>query len=337
MTPVVLVTGLSGAGKASILRALEDAGYEAVDNPPLTLVETLVSRGDRGLAIGLDARTRGFDAPGVLATLDRLRSNPALQAQMLYATAEPSILLRRYTETRRRHPMAPDGQVIDGIEREMQLTLKLRDAADLVVDTSELPLPDLRRLIEQRFRLQNGQGSLPMTLTLMSFAFPAGLPREADMVFDVRFLRNPHYDPILRSQTGFDAAVAAYIEADPDYEPFFNLLCTILTLVLPRFVQEGKKYATIAVGCTGGRHRSVRTVERLVPVLAMLAAGAGQASRWHVATVHRELMKAGELPAPLTQAAVPVMGVASETLPGVMMTNGGAALGAAPEKVQTTR
>ena len=293
MTPLVLVTGLSGAGKASILRALEDVGYEAVDNPPLTLVETLVSRGDRALAIGLDARSHGFEAQQVLATVDRLRELPNLRTELVFATAEPAVLLRRYTETRRRHPLAPDGQVIDGVEREVKLTLPLRDAADLVVDTSELPLPRLRRLVEERFGLLCGPSVSLMTVTLVSFAFPAGLPREADMVFDARFLRNPHYDPILRSRTGFDAEVAAYVEADPDYEVFFASILGMLQLVLPRFVQEGKKYATIAVGCTGGRHRSVCTVERLAPILAGLAAG-GRERTWQVTTLHRELVKRGE-------------------------------------------
>lgn len=301
MTPLVLVTGLSGAGKASILRALEDVGYEAVDNPPLTLVETLVSPGDRALAIGLDARTHGFEAQQVLATVDRLRELPNLRTELVYATAEAAVLLRRYTETRRRHPLAPDGQVIDGVERELQLTLPLRDAADLVVDTSELPLPRLRQLVEERFGLLCGPSASPMTVTLVSFAFPAGLPREADMVLDARFLRNPHYDPILRQRTGFDAEVAAYVEADPDYEAFFASLLAMLKLVLPRFVQEGKKYATIAVGCTGGRHRSVRTVERLAPILAGLAAGKSERT-WQVTTVHRELVKSGE-------AAVMLQGV----------------------------
>ncbi len=295
--PVVLVTGLSGAGKASVLRALEDLGYDAVDNPPLTLVEALVTQAGKPIAVGLDARTTGFNASLLLDTLDRLRLNPALRTTLVYATAENTVLLRRYTETRRRHPLAPQGRVMDGIERELELTIPLRDAADLVVDTSDLPLASLRNLIEQRFGIHDvsGQRSAPMTVTLMSFAFPAGLPREADMVFDARFLRNPHYDPILRPLTGLDPAVAAYIEADPDYEAFFERLLSLLTLVLPRFVQEGKKYATIAVGCTGGRHRSVRTVERLVPILTTLGLtrprDGEQDKTWQVTTVHRELTK----------------------------------------------
>ena len=289
---VVLVSGLSGAGKASILRALEDAGYEAVDNPPLTMVPDLARRTERPLAIGLDARSRGFDAGLVLATLADLRQDPVLQPELIYAAADETTLLRRYTETRRRHPLSPQGRVIDGIVAEAALTRPLRDAADLVLDTSGLPLADLRRLIEQRFRPQLGGGTdAKLGVALISFAFPAGLPREADMVFDARFLRNPHYDAILRSGTGLDTAVAAYVEADPDFIAFFDGIVDLLRLVLPRFVQEGKRYATIAVGCTGGRHRSVRIVERLAQVLRddQASAEGPACSSWQVTASHREL------------------------------------------------
>ncbi len=286
----MLVTGLSGAGKASILRALEDLGYEAVDNPPLGLVETMVARSERPMAIGLDARSRGFDPAAVVATLDRLRANAALRTRMVFAWADPAVLQRRFTETRRRHPLSAGGRVADGIEAEARLMVALRDVADIVVDTSELALPALRRRIEERFGLRGDGVGPTMTVTLMSFAFPAGLPREADMVFDARFLRNPHYDPILRPLTGRDAAVAGYVEADPDFERFYALIRGMLELVLPRFVQEGKKYATIAVGCTGGRHRSVRIIERLAPILQALG-GAGRDRMWQVTMLHRELTK----------------------------------------------
>ncbi len=262
---VVVVSGLSGAGKASILRALEDIGYNAVDNPPLNLLETLISRADQPIAIGLDTRSRGFDADLVRAAVLRLKATPGVRAELVYAWAEEAVLLRRYTETRRRHPMAPQGRVIDGIKAEEKSTAPLRAEADLVIDTSELPLAELRQRIEQRFRPALAEdGAVPgLTVSILSFAFPAGLPREADMVFDARFLRNPHYDPILRPRTGQDADVAAYVEADPDFERFFQTVVSLLTLIIPRFIQEGKKYATIAVGCTGGRHRSVHIAERL--------------------------------------------------------------------------
>ena len=206
----VLVSGLSGAGKASILRALEDVGYEAVDNPPLEMVPDLARRAERPLAIGLDTRSRGFCAALVLATLADLAEDPALRPELVYATADETVLLRRYTETRRRHPLAPQGRVMDGIAAEAALTQPLRDAADLLLDTSELPLAELRRLIEQRFKPDPdaGAGEARLVVSLVSFAFPAGLPREADMVFDARFLRNPHYDPILRPGTGLDAGTS---------------------------------------------------------------------------------------------------------------------------------
>ncbi len=288
---MVLVSGLSGAGKASILRALEDLGYDAVDNPPLTLVETLVSRADGPLAIGLDARSRGFDAKLVCAAVTRLKAAPGLRTELVYAWAEEAVLLRRYTETRRRHPLAPHGRVIDGIHDEDVLTRPLRNEADLVLDTSELPLAELRLRIEERFRptLAGNGRAAGLTVAFASFAFPAGLPRDADMVFDARFLRNPHYDPILRPGTGLDADVAAYIEADPDFERFVQSILDLLRLVIPRFVREGKKYATIAVGCTGGRHRSVHIVERLARELKVSSSQGMDTC--HINLSHRELAR----------------------------------------------
>ncbi|MDE8343637.1 MAG: RNase adapter RapZ [Acidocella sp.] len=276
---VVLVTGLSGAGKNSVLRALEDLGFETMDNPPLPSLETLIVGGERNIAIGVDARSRGFDAALVLQTLERLRLNPHLAPQLVYVTAGDEFLLRRYTETRRRHPLAQTGQVADGITLERDLTEALHRAADLVIDTSTLPLHGLRTMIEQRF----GAESPGLAVSLVSFAYPAGLPREADMVFDARFLRNPHYDGALCKQTGLSQKVAAYIEADPGCAPYFAQISQMVEFLLPRFVQEGKKYATIAIGCTGGQHRSVYLVERLAAKLG--AAG------WRVAVTHREQPK----------------------------------------------
>jgi UPF0042 nucleotide-binding protein len=298
---VVLVTGLSGAGRSSILRILEDLGFEAVDNPPLTLTEELVSRGDRPVAIGLDARSRGFDADLVLATLERLRLNQLLRPELVFALADEAALLRRYTETRRRHPLAEGGRVIDGIAQEKVLTARLREAADAVIDTTELSLPALRQAIEGRF----ADEGMHLTVSLISFGYPHGLPRDADLVFDARFLRNPHYDPHLRPRTGLDADVASYVEADPDFSAFFNQIEAMLRLLLPRFVQEGKKYVTIAVGCTGGRHRSVHIVEKLAAGLRSdpcLEVGLDM-NVWQVTVAHRELQKAGALPG--TQPAVP--------------------------------
>ena len=306
---VVLVTGLSGGGKASILRALEDIGYEAVDNPPLTMIEEMVARTERPLAIGVDARTRGFDARLVLEALQRLRANPALRTELVFAWADEPTLLRRYTETRRRHPLAPQGRVTDGIAAEQSLTAPLRELADLIVDTSELPLPALRQTIERHFGTEGEAVNRQMMVSLVSFAYAHGLPREADLVFDARFLRNPHYDPILGPRTGLDSSVGAYIAADPDYPRFFSRLAELIDLLLPRFVLEGKKYTTITIGCTGGRHRSVYLVEQLAEYLASRiaakAAAGGQGIEWQLNVTHRELAREGKNAVSMTDRPVP--------------------------------
>jgi RNase adapter protein RapZ len=290
---VVVVTGLSGAGKLSVLGALEDLGFDTVDNPPLELLSEMVGRSGGKVAIGVDARTRGFDAGGVVATLAALRGDPALRAELVYVTADEATLLRRYTESRRRHPLAPDARVADGIAQEQALTGPLREAADLVLDTSDLPLGVMRRLIGLHFAADTTEGQLVVTLT--SFAYRHGLPREADLVFDSRFLRNPYYEPTLRPRTGLDPEVGAFIEADPDFPTFFERVGGLVEMLLPRFVQEGKKYATVAIGCTGGCHRSVYLVEKLAARLGGrhgAERGVGGQHRWRLHVMHRELTRA---------------------------------------------
>lgn len=293
----MIVTGLSGGGKASILNAMEDVGYETVDNPPLPMLEAMVANGDSKLAVCVDARTRGFDAASVVDVISRLRAAPGLRVQLVYAWADETTLLRRYTESRRRHPLAPQGRVTDGIAAEQALTDLLRTEADLVVDTSGLPIAHLRRLIERHFGAGSDTEQARMIVSLMSFAYPKGLPREADLVFDARFLRNPHYDPILKLKTGLDADVGAYVEVDPDFAKFFLQVRELVELVLPRFVQEGKKYATITIGCTGGQHRSVHLIEKLANHLIMRAvesqASDGAEVPWRVFVTHRELARDG--------------------------------------------
>lgn len=292
---VLLVTGLSGAGKSSILRILEDLGYEVTDNPPLNLLDALVARTEHPLAIGIDARTRGFEASIVLEALAKLRAQPGPQhVELIYATAETDVLLRRFTATRRRHPLdANTGSgpgLMGSIEQEIGLLMPLRGAADLVIDTSDLPPPDLRRLIESRFGHQNDGDS--MTTTLLSFAYPAGLPREADLVFDARFLRNPHYDAALKAMTGLDKDVREYVRRDPDYALFLSQILGLLRLVLPRFVAEGKKHATIAIGCSGGQHRSVTLVEEIAAALGN-SEDITLLSDGPIAVMHRELARQG--------------------------------------------
>ena len=309
--PFVIVTGLSGAGKASVLNLLEDLGYETVDNPPLSILESLVEDGAMPLAAGIDTRTRGFDAEQVKRAIHTLRHRPGVSLTLVFVTAEEPVLLRRYTETRRRHPLAPGGalgtRVADGIAREKAILEPLLDEADLVVDTSDLPLPSLRRLVEERFRPENAPG---MSVLLQSFGYPKGLPREADLVFDVRFLRNPHYVPELKPLTGKDSGVADYVAADPDFPAFWQRLTGFLDPLLPRYVAEGKKYLTVAIGCTGGRHRSVLVTERLSDHLRSLG--------WRVDVTHRELSAERD-----RVAAAPILVPAGATTPGIGIATAG--------------
>ncbi len=260
---VVVVTGLSGAGKTTALKALEDMGWEAVDNLPLALLDGLLHAGGgirRPLALGIDIRTRDFDVAQLKRGMAALRAEDHLDARLLFLDSDTEVLMRRFTETRRRHPLAVDLPLLDGIQIERQMLRPLRDAADVVMDTTNRPPRDLRADLEQLFTLGTSPG---MTVCVTSFGFRDGVPRDADLVFDVRFLTNPHYVPELKPFTGLDQRVAAYVEADPDWTAFYGNLRALLEPLLPRYEAEGKSYLTIAVGCTGGKHRSVFTVDRL--------------------------------------------------------------------------
>lgn len=264
MAQVVIITGMSGAGKTSGLKVFEDLGYEAVDNPPLRLLNGLVGDTDepmrRPLVIGVDIRTRDFDVPKLLDHIRVLRQQRHLRIDVLFLDADDEALTNRFTETRRRHPIGGDLPLIDGIAIERSMLRALRDQADFVLDTSRLPLTQFRLLLQHQFSTKASPG---MTLVVTSFGFRNGLPRSADLVFDVRFLRNPHYDPDLRPLTGHDPEVSAYVTADPGFDDFFQRLTHLLEALLPRYEEEGKRYLTIAIGCTGGKHRSVATAERL--------------------------------------------------------------------------
>lgn len=260
---VVLVTGMSGAGKSSALKALEDIGYEALDNLPLSLLAGLFSSGIntvRPMAIGIDIRTRDFHVDTLLEQLAGLRSRPEIEVRFLFLDCDDEILGRRFTATRRRHPLALDRPVADGIAQERALISPLRQRADVVIDTTNLTLGALRNTLNGHFGLE-AQSSFLVIVT--SFSYGYGLPREADIVFDVRFLSNPHYVESLSKLTGSDPVVAAYVESDPDFAAFFEHLKILIEPLLPRFDLEGKSYLTIAIGCTGGRHRSVFVAERL--------------------------------------------------------------------------
>jgi len=278
---LVLVTGMSGAGRSTALSILEDIGYESIDNLPLDLLQPLIAGGNRSVALGVDIRTRGFAVAPLLDHLDRDLNGTGMHHTLLFLDCEDAVLGRRYTETRRRHPLGQNRPIADGIAAERSLLLPLRARADLVIDTSALTPAELRQVLTGHFRRPDAQG---MTVCITSFAYRNGLPREADLVLDVRFLRNPHYAPDLRALTGRDDAVDRFIAADPRLEPFFNRLTDLVALLLPEFRREGKNYLTIAFGCTGGRHRSVAIAERL----AAWFADRGEP----VTLVHRELGKA---------------------------------------------
>ncbi len=262
---ILLVTGMSGAGKSTALNALEDMGWEVVENLPLSLLERLLNTetaegapSTRPLALGIDTRTRGFDAQKIVNRIKVLRESKGENVAILFLDSSGQELERRYSETRRRHPLALDRPAPDGIARERELLSALRRWADHVVDTSALTANDLRLEIRTRFADQRGEEP---TLTVLSFGFARGLPRNADLVFDMRFLRNPHWDKTLRPLTGVDAKVGAYIEQDPAYTAAVEQITQLLLLLLPRYRADGKAYVTVAFGCTGGRHRSVFVAE----------------------------------------------------------------------------
>lgn len=260
---LVIITGLSGAGLSIALKALEDLGYEAVDNLRLSLLPLLVAQtaaAARPLAVVIDSRTRDFTAAAFLAEWTRLRADPGLSTQLLFLDCANETLQRRFTETRRRHPLAADRAVGDGIQMERELLDPVRLKAGLVLDTTTFSLHDLRRLMGAQFALDGGPR---LTVFVTSFSFRQGLPREADLVFDVRFLANPHWVAELRPLSGLDAPVAQHVAADPDFDEFLRRLTGLLQPLLPRYNREGKSYLTIAVGCTGGRHRSVFVAEKL--------------------------------------------------------------------------
>lgn len=265
---VVLVTGLSGAGRSSALSVLEDVGFEAIDNLPLNLLETMIDEGgtERSVAVGVDIRTRNFAVEPFLQQLDTLESRQNLDLQLLFLDCDDEVLSRRFTETRRRHPLSQDRPLHDGIVAERRLVFPLRSRADFVIDTSNLTLGALRQQIVGQLGLSEGSG---MAIFVTSFSYRFGLPREADLVFDVRFLTNPHYVQELRPLSGQDQAVVDYIADDAAFVPFFSGLTTMLKPLLPRYESEGKSYLTIAFGCTGGRHRSVALAEQLAEWLTV--------------------------------------------------------------------
>ena len=266
---ILLVTGMSGAGKSTVLRTLEDLGWETVDNLPLLLLNRLLDTApgegaegddDRPLAIGIGTQTRGFDAESIVRRIKKLREDHGHDVGTLFLECAGSELERRYSETRRRHPLAQDRPASDGIARERELLGPLRRWSNRLIDTTNLGSNELQQQVRSTF---SGEGLGKTVLTITSFGFARGLPRDADLVFDMRFLRNPHWVEALRPGTGKDADVSDYIADDPAYGQAMAQIEALLLLLLPRYQAEGKAYVTAAFGCTGGRHRSVHVAERM--------------------------------------------------------------------------
>jgi RNase adapter protein RapZ len=265
---LLLVTGLSGAGKSTALAVLEDLGWETIDNFPVRLLKRLVAKSEepRGrLAIGFDSRTRGFVPADIIALVKELSERPDLALTFLFLDCAGGELERRFNETRRRHPMAAGRPVMEGIAAERELLEPLRRWAEVVIDTSSMTSNDLQGQVRSLFA--DDGGAAAMTLTLSSFGFARGMPPLADLVFDMRFLDNPHWVPGLRELTGQDQPVGAHIENDPAFADAFERIRDLLMVLLPRYQAQGKPYVHVAFGCTGGRHRSVYTAERMAESL----------------------------------------------------------------------
>ncbi len=280
LTRIVLVTGPSGAGRTTAINALEDAGFEAIDNLPLTLLPRLLEGPppDRPLALGTDARNRDYSARALTATLDRLQATPGIAADLLYLDCAPEVLQRRYSETRRRHPLAPAADPGQGIALERDLLVPVRSRATVLIDTSRLTPHDLRAEVTRLFA---PDGAAQLGVSVVSFSYRRGLPMGADLVFDCRFLRNPHWQPDLRAEDGRDPDVAAFIASDPNFAGFRDRVLDLLGSLLPAFQDEGKTHLTVAFGCTGGKHRSVAMTELVAAHLA--------AEGWRVSKRHREV------------------------------------------------
>lgn len=285
---ILLVTGMSGAGKSTVLRTLEDLGWEIVDNLPLMLLNRLLDTApaedtddDRPLAFGIGVATRGFDAESIVRRIKKLREERGHDIGTLFLECSGAELERRYSETRRRHPLAQDRPASDGIARERELLMPLRRWSNRLIDTTNFSANELAQQIRATF---SGEGLGRTTVSVASFGFARGLPSNADLVFDMRFLRNPHWVEELRPGTGRDANVAAYVADDPAYGQAMEQIESLLLLLLPRYQAEGKAYVTIAFGCTGGRHRSVHVAERMAERL--------RAEGFSPTVTHRDLQTA---------------------------------------------
>ncbi len=266
---LLLVTGLLGAGKTTALKVLEDLGWEIIDNFPVRLLERLIEAPESAdlaapLAVGFDCRTRGFDPQAIISQVKALAERDAVELTTLFLDCGNDELVRRFNETRRRHPLATDMPVVAGIEAEREMLAPLRRWAEMLIDTTQFTANDLQQAIREQF---SGEDKSNTTLTISSFGFSRGMPPVADLVFDMRFLDNPHWDPELRPLTGMDAPVGDHIRKDPAFTEAFDRIRDLIQFLLPRYRAQGKAYVHIAFGCTGGRHRSVFMAEQMAAAL----------------------------------------------------------------------
>ncbi|MHA6265249.1 RNase adapter RapZ [uncultured Aliiroseovarius sp.] len=282
---VVLVTGPSGAGRTTAIRVLEDIGYEVIDNLPLSLISRVLSGPALGrpLALGVDVRNRDFSTEMMLQVIEDLREDHTHEVEVLYLDCSRDVLIRRYSETRRRHPLAPAETPDHGITREIELLIPVRGRADVLIDTSELSPHDLK---DEIMRWLSESGAENLAVSVHSFSYKRGVPRGLDMVLDARFLRNPHWEADLRVLDGRSAAVADYVAADERFDEFFTRVSELVEFLIPAYGEEGKSHLAIGFGCTGGQHRSVALTERLAKTLAQKG--------WQVSIRHRELERRAE-------------------------------------------
>ncbi|MCG6110567.1 MAG: RNase adapter RapZ [Paracoccus sp.] len=277
---LVLVTGPSGAGRSTAINVLEDLGFEAIDNLPLSLIPRLLDGPARPtpLALGLDVRNRDFSAFNVIELIDRLTRLPGYAPEVLFLDCQADVLVRRYNETRRRHPLSPDAAPMSGVLAEIDLLAPIRARADVLVDTTELSPHDLKAELTRWF---DARPDRRLSVSLHSFSYKRGVPRGLDLMFDCRFLSNPHWAPDLRPLDGRDPRVQAHVRADARFAEFFDRTCGLVQFLLPAHMDEGKSHLAVGFGCTGGQHRSVTLVENMAVALA--EAG------WPVSIRHREL------------------------------------------------
>ena len=277
---LVLVTGPSGAGRSTAIHALEDLGYEAIDNLPMSLIPRLLDGPPlpRPIALGLDVRNRDFNATALIELVDLLTRDPRVTLELLYLDCAQPELIQRFSQTRRRHPLAPAETPTEGIEREIDLLAPIKARADHLIDTTDMTPHDLKADIGRWF---DASPTARLAVSVQSFSYKRGIPRGVDMIFDCRFLSNPHWVAALRELDGRDPAVVAHIESDPRFALFFFKLRDLIEMLLPAQLDEGKAHLSIGFGCTGGQHRSVAVAEKLARTLA--EAG------WPVSKRHREL------------------------------------------------